>query len=58
MLRAKGVLRLAETQTAMLNKFDDGRLRHNMNQAVAKTGHGQLVLATGETLELGGNTGG
>ena len=57
-LRDKGALLLTDTQTAMLKKFDDGSLRHNMNQAIAKTGHGQLVLATGETLDIGGITGG
>ena len=57
-LRDKGALLLTEAQTAMLKKFDDGVLRHNMNQAIAKTGHGQLVLATGETTHIGGITGG
>ena len=57
-LRDKGALLLTEAQTGMLKKFDDGVLRHNMNQAIVKTGHGQLVLATGETKEIGGSTGG
>ena len=50
--RDNGALLLTEAQTAMLKKFDDGVLRHNMNQAIAKTGHGQRVLATGDTLQL------
>ena len=45
-------------QRLKLKKIDDGRLRHNMNQAAAKTGHGQLVLAAGDTLEVGGSIGG
>ena len=48
-LRDKGALLLTEAQTAMLNKFDGGVLWHNMNQAIAETGHDQLVLATSET---------
>ena len=51
-LRDNGALLLTEAQTAMLKKFDDGVLRHNMNQAIAKTGHGKLALAAGETLNL------
>ena len=51
-LRYSGAMLLAEAQTAMLKAFNDGAFRHNMNQAIAKTGHGQLVLATGETVKL------
>ena len=42
----------------MHKQFGGDVLRRNMRQAIAKTGHGQLVLATGETLAIGGGTGG
>ena len=56
-LRDKGAMLLTGAQTAMLKTLDDDVLRHNMNHAIAKTGHGQLVLDTVETLEVGGTTG-
>ena len=42
----------------MIKQIDGDVLRHNMNQAIAKTGHGQLALAAGETKQIGGITGG
>ena len=50
MLRAKGVLLPAGTQTSTLKKFDGGRLRHSMNQAAAKTGTAELGVASNPDL--------
>ena len=41
-----------------LEKYDSGQLRREMNDAVAQFGHGRLVGPSGETLDIGGSTGG
>ena len=41
-----------------LRRLEDGSLLRRTNEAVAAFGHGTLRRASGETLEVGGSTGG
>ncbi len=42
----------------MLQKFDNDELRVNRNNAVLALGHGQLRNQRGDTMDIGGSTGG
>ena len=45
-------------QYAVLQMWDDGQLRKNLNKTITDLGHGRLQSAQGAFLEIGGSTGG
>ena len=46
------------TQLQLLDHWDTGILRKDLNEAVANLGHGRLRSAGGNYLDIGGSTGG
>ena len=48
----------SETQLAILANYDSGFLIDELDNAIEKLGHARLQTQTGETLDIGGNTGG
>ncbi len=51
-------LSLTYEQTKLLRKYDDDELRIERNRAVMALGHGQLRNKHGDTMDIGGSTGG
>ena len=49
---------LTSRQTDLLKRYDSGVLRDELNKAVAAYGHGCLRSEDGDTLNIGGSTGG
>ncbi len=45
-------------QLEVLEKWDNGMLRQELNKAIVEVGHGRLKNATGEFMDIGGSTGG
>ena len=45
-------------QITILERFQSGELRRKLNQAIVNVGHGRLVSMKGDTLDIGGCTGG
>ena len=45
-------------QWNVLQKWESGELRANRNRAIVALGHGRLLNAQGDYLDLGGSTGG
>ena len=58
-LEQRGSLRApSAAQLDVLSQWHSGQLREHRNNAIAATGHGRLLRATGEVLDIGGSTGG
>ena len=45
-------------QLELLDKYENGELLTIRNNAIEALGHGRLINARGETLDIGGSTGG
>ena len=48
----------SKPQLDILDKWDKGILRENLNKVITELGHGRLQSNTGEFLDIGGSTGG
>ena len=57
-LQGKKVDKFSRWQLEVLQKWDDGTLRKDRNDAVLALGHGRLENADGDYLDMGGSTGG
>ena len=42
----------------VLQDWDNGKLREDLNKAIVALGHGRLTTASGDYLDIGGSTGG
>ena len=42
----------------VLQHWDNGKLREDLNNAIGALGHGRLTTASGDYLDIGGSTGG
>ena len=49
---------LTRKQMDVLRKWDTGELRVNRNNAIVAVGHGRLLTAAGDYMDIGGSTGG
>ncbi len=50
--------RLSSRQTVLLEQYESGRLMKELNEAKVAWGHGCLRSEDGDTLHIGGSTGG
>ena len=49
---------ITRVQHDLLRQLDDGRLRARANEAIRAYGHGTVHRSDGQTVEIGGSTGG
>ncbi len=56
--RARQVLLITRRKAELLEKYDNDELRIERNRAVWALGHGRLHNKQGDTMDIGGSTGG
>ena len=49
---------LTRWQTYLLQQYDTGVLRQQLNEAIAQYGHGRMCSEAGDCCNIGGSTGG